>query len=175
MNASSASEYTGFTDLVLSWKFAGFLGDPTRSVDLTPDTERAKACGLNANAQASSGCNRTYFVAGENMLVMPELVQDASFPDADIILATDHRGFLLNFNTGNSSTVFNSTRDCRVYSSRYLGFQAGAIRLCVGNSSPNELEARKLQVYPCRLRVIILTILRPCYMSRLNSLYAEVP
>jgi hypothetical protein len=143
MNASSAFEYTGFTDLVLSGKFAGFLGDPTRSVDLTPANERGKVCGLNVNAQDLSGCNRTFFVAGDNMLVMPELVRDASFPDADVILASDHRGFLLNFNAGNSSIVFNSTRDCRTYSSRYFGFQAGAIRLCVGNSSPHELEARK--------------------------------
>jgi hypothetical protein len=117
MNATSALEYTSFTDLVLSWKFAGFLGDPTRSVDLTPDNERGKVCGLNVNAQDSLGCNRTFFVAGDNMLVMPELVRDASFPEADVILASDHRGFLLNFNAGNSSAVFNSTRDCRTYSS----------------------------------------------------------
>lgn len=143
MNASSAWEYTGFTDLTLSTKFSAFLGDATRSVDLTPQSEQTKACGLNANAQDSSGCNRTYFVAGETVLVMPELVGNASSPDADIILASDHRGYLLNFNAGNSSTVFNSTRDCRTYSSRFWGIHAGAIRLCVGNSGPNELEARK--------------------------------
>lgn len=144
MNATAAAEFTGFADLVLSWKFAGFLRDPAHSVDLTPQSERAKVCGLNASAKDSSGCNQTYFIAGESAFVMPELIVDASSPDADIILASDHRGYLLNFNAGNSSTEFNSTRDCRTYSSRYLGAQAGAIRLCVGNSSPNELEARKL-------------------------------
>jgi hypothetical protein len=131
---------------MLSWKFSGFLGDPTRSIDLTPQSEQAKVCGLNAKNQASSGCNRTYFIPGESLIVMPDLLVDESSPDADTILASDHRGYLLNFNTGNSTTEFNSTRDCRTYSSRLWGFQAGAIHLCVGNSSPNELEARKLIV-----------------------------
>jgi hypothetical protein len=144
MNASVAVEYTGFTDLLLSWKFASFLGDPTRSIDLTPESERAKVCGLNADTQDSSGCNRTYFIPGENTLVMPELVSNASFPNADIILASNHRGFLLNFNAGNSTTEFDATSECRTYSSRYFGVQAGAVRLCVSNSSPNELEARKI-------------------------------
>lgn len=173
MNASSAPEYTGFTDLVLSANFAGFLGDPARSVDLTPDSERGKVCGLNANARDSSGCNRTYFLAGESMAVMPELVRDASFPDADIILASDHRGFLLNFSAGNSSTKFNATRDCRTYGSRYLGFQAGAIRLCVGNSSPNEVEARKFGLL--QPESIVLIQPRSCHMSRPNSCTAVVP
>ena len=141
MNASVAAEYTGFTDLVLSWKFEDFLRDTTRSVDLTPPSERLIPCGLNA--QDSSGCNHTYFLPGEDILVMPEMISDASFPDADVLLATDHRGYLLNFKAGSSSTVFNATQNCRTYSSRYLGFQAGAIHFCAANSSPNELEARK--------------------------------
>lgn len=144
INASVAVEYTGLTDLILSSKFSGFLGDPTYSVDLTPQSQRAKGCGLNAQTQDSSGCNRTYFLPGESVVVMPELLADGGFPDADIILASDHRGYLLNFNAGNSSTEFNSTQDCRTYSSRYFGFKAGAIRLCVVNSSPNELQARKM-------------------------------
>jgi hypothetical protein len=144
MNASTASEYTGFSDLMLSWKFPSFLGDPSRSVDLTPESERTKVCGLNAAAQDPSGCHRTYFIAGESLLVTPELLIDASFPEADIILASDHRGYLLHFNTGDSTTEFNATQECRTYSSRYLGIQAGAVRLCVGNSSPNEIEARKI-------------------------------
>jgi hypothetical protein len=143
MNASAAGEYLGFTDLTLSTKFASFLEDAIRAVDLTPQSERAQACGLNATSEDSSGCNRTYFVAGETGLTMPELVGNATSPDADIILATDHRGYLLNFNAGNSSTVFNSTRDCRTYSSRFWGYHAGAIHICVGNSGPNELEARR--------------------------------
>jgi hypothetical protein len=149
MNASMASEYTGFSDLMLSWKFASFLGDPARSVDLTPESERAKVCGLNADTRDTSGCHQTYFIAGESAFVTPELIIDASFPDADIILASDHRGYLLDFNAGNSTTEFDATRECRTYSSRYLGIQAGAIRLCVANSSPNELEARKsLFIFP---------------------------
>jgi hypothetical protein len=146
MNASVAAEYTGFTDLLLSWKFATFLADPAHSIDLTLQSERVKRCSLNANSQDSSGCNRTYFIAGESLLVMPELVTNANFPDADIILASDHRGYLLNFNAGDSGTEFNSSQECRTYSGRYFGAQAGAIRLCVGNSSPNELEARRFNV-----------------------------
>ena len=143
MNASVAAEYTGFTDLLLSWKFAGFLTDPTHSVDLTPQSEMAQPCILDANSQDSSGCNRTYFMPGESVLAMPELVANASFPDADIILASDHRGYLLNFNAGSSDTEFNSSQECRTYSGRFLGVQPGAIRLCVGNLGPNELEASR--------------------------------
>jgi hypothetical protein len=144
INASAAIEYTGLTDLILSLKFASFLGDPTHSIDLTPQSQRAKGCSLNAKTQDSSGCSRTYFLPGESVVVMPELLGNGSFPDTDIILASDHRGYLLNFNAGNSSMEFNSTQDCRTYSSRYFGFQAGAIRLCVANSRPNELQARKI-------------------------------
>jgi hypothetical protein len=57
INASMAPEYTGFSDLILSWKFASFLGDPARSIELTPQSERAKVCGLNADAQDPSGCH----------------------------------------------------------------------------------------------------------------------
>ncbi|KAH8590742.1 hypothetical protein B0O99DRAFT_300340 [Bisporella sp. PMI_857] len=142
MNASVASEYTGFSDLLLSWKFSSFLGDPARSIDLTPEAERAKVCGLNADALDQSGCHRTYFLSGESMFIMPELVVDASFPDANIVLVRNHRGYLLDFNTGDSTTEFDAAQECRTYSSRYLGAQAGAIRLCVSNSSSNELEAR---------------------------------
>jgi hypothetical protein len=143
MNASMAGESKGITDLVLSWKFGGFLEDATRAIDLTPESEGAKVCGLNADAQDQSGCKRTFFVAMESVLVVPELLYSSSFPDADIILVSDHRGYLLKFTAGDSTTEFNATSECRTYSSRFWGYQAGAIRLCVGNTSPNELEARK--------------------------------
>ena len=143
MNASAASEYTGFTDLFLSAGFAGFLVDSQHSIDLTPQSEKIIPCGLNANIQDSAGCHRTYFVPGDALVIAPDLMINSSFPDADTILATDHRGYLLDFNTGSSSTQFNDTQECRTYSARYFGIQAGAVRFCVANSSPNELEARK--------------------------------
>ena len=144
MNASMARESIGLTDLMLSWKSGSFLEDPTRSIDLTPESEGAKVCGLNADAQDQSGCNRTFFVPMESMFVVPELLSNSSFPDADIILASDHRGYLLNFTAGDSTAEFNATSECRTYSSRIWGVQVGAVRLCVGNTSPNELEARKI-------------------------------
>jgi hypothetical protein len=143
MNASTARELTGLADLLLTWKSGGFLEDPTRSIDLTPESEGAKVCGLNEDAQDQSGCNRTFFLPMESVLVVPELFSDSSFPDADIVLASDHRGYLLNFTAGDSTAEFDATSECRTYSSRFWGYQAGAIRLCVGNTSPNELEARK--------------------------------
>jgi hypothetical protein len=155
MNVSMVLESVGMTDLMLSWKFGGFLEDPTRSIDLTPQSSEAKACALNADVQDQSGCNRTFFLAMESVLVFPELFANSSFPDADIILASDHRGYLLNFNAGNSTTEFNTTSECRTYSSRYWEVQAGAVRLCVGNTSPNELEASKIiHLYSSILRKI---------------------
>ena len=144
MNASIAVESLGLTGLVLSWKFGRFLEDATRAINLTPESEGAKVCGLNADAQDQSGCNRTFFVAMDSVLVVPELLYNSSFPKADIILASDHRGYLLNFTAGDSTTEFNATSECRTYSSRIWGVQAGAIRLCVENTGPNELEARKI-------------------------------
>jgi hypothetical protein len=144
MNASMAVESLGLTDLILSWKFGGFLEDATRSIDLTPESEGAKVCGFNADVQDQSGCNRTFFVAMESVFVAPELFSNSSFPDADIVLARDHRGYLLNFTAGDSTAEFNATSECRTYSSRIWGVQIGAVRLCVGNTSPNELEARKI-------------------------------
>lgn len=144
MNASTAKEFIGFIELMVSWKSGSFLGDPTRSIDLTPKSEGANVCGLNEDAQDQSGCNRTFFLPMESVLVVPDLVSNSSFPDADIILASDHRGYLLNFTTGDSTAEFNATSECRTYSSRLWGFQIGAIRLCVGNTSPNELEAREI-------------------------------
>jgi hypothetical protein len=143
MNASTAPEFTGLTDLLLTLNPGGFLEDPTRSIDLTPESEGARGCGFNEDAQDQSGCNRTIFLPMESVLVMPELLYNSSFPDADIVLASDHRGYLLNFTAGDSTAEFNATSECRTYSSRFWGFQAGAIRLCVRNTSPNELEARK--------------------------------
>jgi hypothetical protein len=155
MNVSMVLESVGMTDLMLSWKFGGFLEDTTRSIDLTPQSSEAKVCAFNADAQDQPGCNRTFFLAMESVLVFPELFANSSFPDADIILASDHRGYLLNFKVGNSTTEFNTTSECRTYSSRYWGVQAGAIRLCVGNTSPNELEASKIfHLYSSILRKI---------------------
>ncbi len=143
MNATMAPEYTGFTDLLLSWKFAGFVSDSTHSVDLTPDSERAKPCGLEADSGDTSGCRRRYLLAGESVLVTPDLVTNASFPDVDLILASNHQSYILDFDAGDPQTKFDPTQECRVYSSRWLGVQAGAIRFCVGNTTPNELQARK--------------------------------
>jgi hypothetical protein len=143
MNASMAIEYLGFSDLVLSSKLSGFLLDPLHSVELGTATERPRTCSLNANGQGISGCHRRYFVPGEVLVAAPGIVNDASFPGADIIMVNEHQGLLLDFDAGDLTIKFNMTSECRTYSSRYLGFAAGAIRLCVGRSGPTELQARE--------------------------------
>jgi hypothetical protein len=144
MNASMAMEYIGLSDLVLSARLSGFLGDSTRSIDLTPSSERAKPCGLNGATQsmAGSSCKRTYFVPGQILAIAPELLFDASFPAADTTLTKNHQGFLLEFDTGDSSLEFDAARECRTYSGRYFGVTTGAVRLCVGDSGLNGLQAR---------------------------------
>ena len=57
----------------------------------------------------------------ESIIAMPELVTNISFPDTDIILASNYRGYLFNFNAGSSGTEFNSSQECRIYSGHYLG------------------------------------------------------
>jgi hypothetical protein len=143
MNASMAGEYIGLSDLMLSTKSTSFLGDPASTVDLSPPGDIAQGCGLNGGEQGTSSCRRRYFIPGISLVVTPELVGTADFPQADTILASHHRGYLLEFDAGDSSMKFDADQDCRTYSGRYLGFKAGAIRLCVGSSGPNELQARK--------------------------------
>jgi len=143
MNASMAVEYLGISDLVLSSKFSSFLDDTSRSIDLTSKMEPQKTCGLNAGGQDTSGCHRRYFIPGEMLYVAPDLLNDPSHPSADTIILSNHQGFLFDFDAGDSAMEFDMNRDCRTYSSRYFGAEVGAIRLCVGSSSSNELQARK--------------------------------
>ncbi|KAK4442372.1 hypothetical protein QBC34DRAFT_444245 [Podospora aff. communis PSN243] len=143
MNASMAVEYLGFSDLVLSANPASFLHNAARTVNLSPPGERDTFCRLNTNDDGDSGdCHRSYFMAGESLFMTPGLINDASFPKASIILTTNHRGFQLEFDAGDSGTRFNPVNECRTFSSRYWGAPAGAVRLCVGSSGPNELQAR---------------------------------
>lgn len=142
MNSSMATEYLGFSDLVLSSKLSGFLQDALLSVELGTTTQ-PQTCILNANEQGTSDCHRRYFVPGDVLVAAPDILNDASFPGADIIMANEHQGLLLDFDAGDSTREFNMTSECRTYSSRYLGFAAGAIHLCVGRSGPTELQARE--------------------------------
>ncbi|KAK3389405.1 hypothetical protein B0H63DRAFT_556570, partial [Podospora didyma] len=143
MNSSMATEYLGFSDLILTANPSSFLHNPSRSIDLSPRGEQAALCRLNAGSQGSeSECHRSYFIAGESLFTMPDLLNDPSFPKAEIIYASNRRGFLLDFDTGDSSTKFDPINECRTYSSRFWGSQAGAVRLCVGSSGLNELQAR---------------------------------
>ncbi|KAK5662222.1 hypothetical protein OQA88_8127 [Cercophora sp. LCS_1] len=143
MNASMAIEYFGFSDLILTSNIGGFLYNPARSVNLSPQGEQGTFCRLNADADGPpSDCRRSYFVAGETLYTTPDLLNDPSFPKASIILATDHRGFQLDFDAGDSHMEFDPDKECRTYSSRYWWAPAGAVRLCVGSSGPNELQAR---------------------------------
>ncbi|KAK1753946.1 hypothetical protein QBC47DRAFT_385249 [Echria macrotheca] len=143
INASMAVEYLGFSDLVLTSSPGSFLTNSIRSVNLSPQSERDKFCRLNAGGDSeNSDCHRSYYMPGESLFATPELINDASFPSASIILANNHRGFQLEFDAGDSSMYFDPVNECRTYASRYWWVSAGAVRLCVGSSGPNELQAR---------------------------------
>jgi hypothetical protein len=76
------------------------------------------------------------------MYIMPEILGNPGHPDAGIFLASNHRGHLLRFETGDPVLNFNDKDECRVFSGRYWGFSVGAIRLCVANTAENEVQAR---------------------------------
>ena len=80
MNASMASEYIGLTDLVITAKFASFLGDPIRSVNLNPASDHDAVCALNAGMQPGddrpSDCVRRYWVPSTAASTVPELASD---------------------------------------------------------------------------------------------------
>jgi len=147
MNASMALEYIGLTDLVITAKFSGFLGDPSRSVDLKPAGERDSVCALNADVAPGddrpSDCVRRYWVPSTAITTVPELVIDPRWPKADSILLSRHQGLLLEYDAGDSRAVFDVVRDCREYSSRYWGNAEHVVRLCVANPGPNVVEARE--------------------------------
>lgn len=146
MNASTAVEYLGFTDIIFGSKFSAFVDGPSRSIDLTPEPFRSTVCGANALAlHDKAGCRREYFVPGDAMFIMPEVNSDTRYPQASILLATNHRGLVLRFKVGDSEREF-ADKDCRVYSGRYWGFQVGAVHMCVVNTAPDELHAR---MFPC--------------------------
>jgi hypothetical protein len=143
MNSSMAVEFLGLTDLLLTSGFTNFLGDPLSTVDLTPPAISTAPCRINYELQgAESNCKRRYFLPGPKMFIAPELTTDQRFPTADIVLVTNHQGFLLDFDAGDSKMKFDPVTNCRVYSGRYWGEIVGATRLCVGNSNPNQLQAR---------------------------------
>jgi len=168
MNASMAVEYLGFSDLVLTANPASFLHTSSRSINLSPPGEHESFCRLNAPTPEGRGdCHRSYFMPGENLFATPELMNDPSFPKANVILATNHRGFVLDFDAGDSSTRFDPVNECRTYWSRYWWAPAGAVRLCVGSSGPNELQARMLSA----LHIVVYHVQlrngnRHCDMSR---------
>ncbi len=144
-----AMEYLGISDLVLAGNFQAFMHNPGHIIDLSPPGEGESFCSLNhPGGDKPSNCRRRYFIAGDPLIITPELLNDASFPAADIILASNHRGFLLEFDSGDSSMRFNGTSECRSYFSRYWWTQIGGVRLCVGSSGPNELQARRSPPHP---------------------------
>jgi hypothetical protein len=145
MNVSAAKEYAGFTDIILGSKFGSFVQSPSRSVDLTPEDIRSKICGLNAvKDQNPSDCNREYFIPGEAIFTMPEALMDPANPEADILLAENHRGHNLRYESGDPNVDFDLKRHCVLHYGRYWGFNIGGFLLCILNTTPNTVQASQL-------------------------------
>ncbi|KAH8880898.1 hypothetical protein GQ53DRAFT_832908 [Thozetella sp. PMI_491] len=141
INGSVAGEFTGLTDLMFSWQHASFLSNPVQGVDLTPPDVQIRSCNLGLGSNDDSGCQRSYFFPGSTIFLSPELVGNAIYPEAPVLLATDHTGYILEFDAGNVSLEFDPLLDCRIYSSRMYTFAIGAIRLCMKSTATNEVQA----------------------------------
>ncbi|KAK0610762.1 hypothetical protein B0T14DRAFT_570695 [Immersiella caudata] len=146
MNVSAASEYAGFTDIILGSKFGSFVQSTSRSIELTPEDIRSKSCGLNAvKDQNPLHCDREYFIPGEAIFTMPEALMDPDNPEADILLAENHRGHNLRYGVGDPSVSFDLAKDCVLHYGRYWGFNIGGFLLCIANTSLNTVQAKLIK------------------------------
>jgi hypothetical protein len=139
-NASLAKNVSAIADQVVQADISMFLSEQSRSVDITPASQRSIVCTDRSDSQRTEKCQRTYFVPGGLDLAAPDARNHRNLTKADILLARDQQGYILDFIEGPGGSQewrFNAS-DCEVY-----GFTFGAFRLCLTNAADNTLHARK--------------------------------
>jgi len=139
-NASLAKNVSSIADHLVQAELATFLSEPTRSIDITPASLRVIPCSHRPGMENTQNCKRTYFVPGGVELAAPEKQNSPSLNRADVFLAKDQQGYILDFLEGpgvREEWQFEGDKDCEVY-----GFPFGAVHLCLNNAGNNTLHAR---------------------------------
>ena len=143
-NASLAKNVSSIADQVVQADLANFLYQPYRAVDITPGSERLIPCSHIPGQENKLNCRRVYYIPGGLELAVTQEMKNKMDPDADIILAENQQGYILDFTEGpvGEDWSFKREGDCMFY-----GFPFSAFHLCLKNGAANTLHARKF-TYP---------------------------
>jgi len=110
-----------------------FLTDPSRAADITPTTELAVPCSNTPGHISTTKCQRSYLLPyGVGYSAM----QFNGPTQSDIVVANDQQSYILNFEEGDPTWVFNDTTECQSY-----GFVFAAFRLCLKNIAQSSIQA----------------------------------
>ena len=146
-NASLAKNVSAIADQVVQADISMFLSEQSRSVDITPASQGSILCTYRSDSPNTEKCQQTYFVPGGLDLAAPDARNNPNLTKADVFLAMDQQGYILDFmaGPGGSEEWRFKPSDCEVY-----GFAFGAFYLCLTNAADNTLRARESR-FMCRL------------------------
>lgn len=142
LNATIATALSPLTDVLFGAGFTMFLMDSNHAIDITPVASRRRSCSQGIDVRGGQTCERVVFLVAGLDQVAPQAAMATGFPEADTWVIEDTQGYVLNFTEGNRNWGFDNATECRVYHTAALATTIGAIRLCVKNTAPNNLQAR---------------------------------
>lgn len=134
-----------------------FLSDPTRSVDITPNSLAAIPCGNGPGKREKTSCKRAYYLPAGVEHVAAQLDDNPMSQQSDVFLAVGQRGYVLDYEEGSPDWQFNQRSECLDY-----GFPFAAFRLCIKNTASNAVQAR--QYLRSRLE-LILTLAQASFIA----------
>jgi hypothetical protein len=139
-NASLAKNVSAIADQVVQADISMFLSEQSRSVDISPTSQGSNPCTYRSDSPSTEKCQLTYFVPGGLDLAAPDARNNPNLTKADVFLARDQQGYILDFKEGpgGSEEWRFQPSDCEIY-----GFAFGAFYLCLTNAADNTLHARK--------------------------------
>lgn len=135
-NASLAKNATIVADQLLQAQQSGFLSNPSRAVDITPKSLRSIPCSQGPNSPSDQSCERTFFLPGGVEFAAPRFHKTRESFGADVFLAKEQQGYLLNYRELGSRWHVDDAAGCQVY-----GFPFAAFHLCLKNVAENIVDA----------------------------------
>ena len=153
INTTVAQQLSPLTDVFFGAGFSQFLLDPNHAIDITPAASLQKSCSQGIDVRGGQTCERVVFLAAGIDQVANKVATYANFPEADAWLVEDHQGYVLHYTEGNRNWSFDNDTECRVYYTKLLTTTIGAFMICVKNTTPNQLQARKCNRFPSMLEL----------------------
>jgi hypothetical protein len=126
-------------DRMFGHTMTAFLKSGEIAVDITDPELRPMSCAQGPSLGRTPTCQRKVFMPGP---VPGEFVLRNGVPDADISMAYDLQGCILDFGKGDEKATWQfSESECEV-----IGMSFGAVRLCIHNTEVNAIQARKFDI-----------------------------